>query len=115
MLHAHEPPYRSRGEAQVGRVLHRYGVPFVYERPTPVLDGRQIRVLHPDFTLPAQQWRIVEYAGLLDDAVYRQTLARKLWLYAASGWSTVLLTPRDLQGPDWPGRLYSRVVRDGAK
>ena len=33
-----EPPYKSRGEAQVGRLLDRYGIPFVYEQPTIVYD-----------------------------------------------------------------------------
>lgn len=33
-----EPPYRSRGEAQVGRLLDRYGIPFFYEQSTLVYD-----------------------------------------------------------------------------
>ena len=28
LLASLEPPYRSRGEAQVGRQLDRYGIPF---------------------------------------------------------------------------------------
>ena len=42
-----EPPYRSRGEAQVGRLLDRYGIPFFYEHPLLVLDRGHYRVWHP--------------------------------------------------------------------
>ena len=42
-----EPPYRSRGEAQVGRRLDRYGIPFFYEYPTLVYDRGRYRQWHP--------------------------------------------------------------------
>ena len=42
-----EPPYRSRGEAQVGRLLDRYGIPFFHEYPTMVYDRGRHRVWHP--------------------------------------------------------------------
>ena len=45
-----EPPYKSRGEAQVGRLLDRYGIPFFYEQPLIVYDrgktGLGILTLH---------------------------------------------------------------------
>ena len=42
-----EPPYRSQGEAQVGRLLDRYGIPFFYEHPLLILDRGRHRVWHP--------------------------------------------------------------------
>jgi len=42
-----EPPYRSRGEAQVGRLLDRYGLPFVYEQATIIYDRGRCRTWHP--------------------------------------------------------------------
>ena len=47
-----EPPYRSRGEAQIGRLLDRFGIPFFYEQPTLICDRGRHRVWRPDFTLP---------------------------------------------------------------
>lgn len=44
---AMEPPYRSRGEAQVGRLLDRYNIPFFYEHPTLIYDRGRYRVWHP--------------------------------------------------------------------
>jgi hypothetical protein len=46
-LRALEPPYRSRGEAQVGRLLDRYGIPFFYEQPLVVLDRGRHRLWQP--------------------------------------------------------------------
>jgi len=61
-----EPPYKSRGEAQVGRLLDRYGIPFFYEQPTLVLDRGRHRLWRPDFTLPDYNGLVVEYAGMPD-------------------------------------------------
>jgi hypothetical protein len=51
-LHPLEPPYRSRGEAQVGRLLDREQIPFLYEQPTLIYDRGRHRIWRPDFTLP---------------------------------------------------------------
>ena len=59
-----EPPYKSRGEAQIGRLLDRYGVPFFYEQPTLVYDTGRHHIWRPDFTLPTYGGLIVECAGV---------------------------------------------------
>lgn len=46
-LGSNEPPYKSRGEAQVGRLLDRYGLPFFYEQPTLIYDRGRHRIWHP--------------------------------------------------------------------
>lgn len=42
-----EPPYRSRGEARLGDMLDRYGIPFFYEYPLLVVSRGQYRIWHP--------------------------------------------------------------------
>ena len=59
-LAALEPPYRSRGEAQVGHLLDRYGIPFFYEQSTLIYDRGRHRVWHLDFTLPSYGSMIIE-------------------------------------------------------
>ena len=66
-----EPRYPSKGEAQVGGLLDRHGIPFFYEQPTLVYDRGRYRVWHPDFTLPGYDL-IVEYAGQRALAGYRR-------------------------------------------
>jgi hypothetical protein len=104
-----EPPYRSRGEAQVGRLLDRYGIPFLYEHPLVVHDRGRYRVWHPDFTLPDHNRLIVEYAGMMDVPDYMAGIRHKQDAYAANGIAAVFVYPDDLRGPDWPGRIVRRI------
>ncbi len=105
-----EPPYRSRGEAQVGRLLDRYGIPFFYEQPTIVLDRGVYRVWHPDYSLPTLNNLIVEYAGMPDVPGYMAGIRHKRAVYAANGLPAVFLYPQDLQGPEWPAHVIDQIV-----
>lgn len=107
-----EPPYRSRGEAQVGRMLDRYGMPFYYEHPTLVYDRGRHRVWHPDFLLPEQNGLIVEYAGMMDVADYAAGIKHKREAYRANGIPALFVYPQDLSGPEWADRLYGRITSE---
>jgi len=106
-----EPPYRSRGEAQVGRVLDRYGVPFFYEQATIVYDRGAYRVWRPDFTLPTYAPLVLEYAGMMDRPDYAAGIRHKAVAYARNGIPALFVYPTDLQGPSWPARLMEKVER----
>lgn len=105
-----EPPYKSRGEAQVGRVLDRYGVPFSYEQPLPVHDRGEYRIWHPDFTLPTYGGLILEYAGMPDVPEYLQGIRHKQHVYRANRIPAVFIYPDDLHGPQWPQHLLDRLA-----
>ena len=104
-----EPPYRSRGEAQVGRLLDRYGIPFFYECPTMVYDRGCYRVWHPDFQLPHHGGLIVEYAGMPDVPAYMQGIRHKERVYAANGLRALFLYPGGLRGPRWTEAVARRI------
>jgi hypothetical protein len=108
-----EPPYRSRGEAQVGRLLDRYGLPFVYEQATLVYDRGRYRLWHPDFALPQYGGLIVEYAGMMDVPDYAAGIRHKRHAYARNGLRALFIYPRDLTGPAWPARLRARIQYAG--
>lgn len=112
-LAAMEPPYRSKGEAQVGRLLDRYGIPFVYEKPTFVLDQGRRCLWHPDFTLPAYNNLIIEYAGMPDRPAYMADVRYKQRVYHENMLPAFFVYPQDLAGPSWPERLYGRIVHQG--
>ena len=112
-LAALEPPYRSRGEARVGRMLDRYNIPFFYEQPTLVYDRGRYRVWHPDYTLPEQNGLVVEYAGMMDVPDYAAGIRHKREAYRANGIPALFLYPADLAGPDWAERVYDRLVSQG--
>jgi len=110
-----EPPYKSRGEAQVGRLLDRYGVPFFYEQPTLIYDRDRHHTWHPDFTLPTYNSLIVEYAGMMDVPDYAAGIRHKQRAYDANEIPALFVYPQDLTGPAWPERLYERIEDAGQR
>lgn len=108
-LGPHEPPYRSRGEAQVGRLLDRYGIPFFYEQPTLIYDRGCHRIWHPDFTLPTYDGLIIEYAGMMDRPDYAAGIRHKAATYARNGIPALFVYPMDLQERDWRERTIERI------
>ena len=104
-----EPPYRSRGEAQVGRLLDRYGIPFFYEHPLQVYDRGTYRTWHPDFVLPTYDGLILEYAGMPDRPDYMQGIRHKQKVYQANEMRALFVYPEDLKGPRWPERVLERI------
>jgi hypothetical protein len=108
-LGPNEPPYKSRGEAQVGRLLDRYGIPFFYESPLKVqVDGRE-RAWHPDFTLFSYRGLVLEYAGMPDRPEYMVGIRKKERVYAQNGVPAVFIYPDDLRGPRWPAQVVERI------
>jgi hypothetical protein len=106
-----EPPYKSRGEAQVGRFLDRYGIPFLYEHPLLIWDRGKYRTWHPDFTLPTYDGLILEYAGMPEIDDYMTGIRHKQRAYEANGIPALFLYPNDLEGPDWPSELYEKLAK----
>jgi hypothetical protein len=108
-----EPPYRSRGEAQVGRLLDRYGIPFFYELPTLIYDRGRHSVWHPDFMLPTYNGLIVEYAGMPERFDYAAGIHHKRIVYETNGLPALFIYPHDLEGPAWPDDVYARIIAAG--
>jgi len=80
---------------------------MVYDR------GRQ-RVWRPDFTLPAYNGLIVEYAGMMDVPDYADGIRHKQRAYSANKMPAVFVYPRHLQGRDWPAQL-AQYIHDAAQ
>ena len=109
-LQQQPPPYRSRGEAKVARLLNEYGIPFLYEHPTTVYDRGRHRVWHPDFTLPTYHGMIVEYAGMPDLPDYMAGIRHKRKVYRANGIPAVFIYPGDIAMDRSPQRVLDRIV-----
>ena len=108
-LAPHEPSYKSRGEAQIGRLLDRYGLPFFYEQQTMVLDRGRYRIWRPDFTLPYLNGQVLEYAGMPDVPAYMAGIRHKQRTYALNEIPALFVFPGDLQGPGWPDTIIGRI------
>lgn len=118
VLENHEPWYRSRGEAQIGRLLDRYGVPFAYEQALQFGAVENRRLYLPDFTILSHNAtfaaesapKVIEYLGMLDRADYRRCTIRKMRDYADHGVRALYVRPHELTGPRWQERLYRGIT-----
>ncbi len=80
---AHGRRFRSWGEAQIGRMLDRYGIPYLYEHPLAIVDDQgKTGIWHPDFQLRGYGI-LLEYCGRLHDSAYTDGMARKRDVYEA--------------------------------
>ena len=82
-----DPPYRSRQEAQLGRMLDRYGIPFFFEQPVLVYDNGRHEIVKPAFTLPTYAGLVMEYANKPEGVHRRQRL------YQDNGIAAVIAQP----------------------
>jgi hypothetical protein len=99
-------PYKSWPEYQIAGLLDQYGLPFIYEKPTAVLDQGKVRLWYPDFTL--SYGPVIEYFGVNGDEGYRRRTAYKLSTYAQNQIEVLPVYPRDMSGK-WQGRLLGRI------
>ena len=102
-------PYKSRKESQIAGLLDRYGLPFIYEKPTAVMDQGKLKVWYPDFTLKGGP--IVEYFGITGNTDYGRRTQHKLQVYHENQYTVIPLFPQDF-GRGWEQRFLRRV--DGA-
>lgn len=98
--------YRSRAEGVVAGLLDRYGLPFIYEKPTAVLDNGQVRIWYPDFTL--SYGPIIEYFGVYGNADYDRRTEHKLQVYRQNQCDVISVYSRDMSR-GWEDRLLKRI------
>ena len=99
-------PYKSGPEFRIAGLLDQYGLPFIYEKPTAVMDAGKLRVWYPDFTL--SYGPVLEYFGVNGDTAYEQRTQHKLAVYQQNQIPVLAMYPRDL-GAAWQDRLLQRI------
>lgn len=110
MLTELDPPYESKEELKIGRVLDQYGIPFFYRQATIIYDQGKNEVWKPSFT-------VYPYGGLVIDYVpgseqgQNDELLRKEQIYQYNQIPAVLLGPKDLTQPSWEQLFYEKIER----
>ena len=99
-------PYRSWGEHRIGQLLDKYGIPFIYEKPTAVLDSGKVRLWYPDFSL--SYGILIEYFGINGNREYNRRTEHKLAVYQQNQMDVLPVYPTEM-GKDWEPRLLSRI------
>ena len=101
-----QPPYESEGQANIGRMLDEYGIPFFYKQATMVLDNGHRTIWRPDFTLPTYNNAVIEYHPNGEGC---PNVGNKSDLARRNNIAALFLNESDLVGPDWQKRLYDRL------
>ena len=107
MLEELDPPYESKEELKIGRLVDQYGIPFFYKQPTIVYDQGKNRMSKPSFTLLSYGGAVIDYVAAAD----KQQLLRKEQLYRYNQIPAVVLGPPDLDKPNWDKDLYEKLER----
>ena len=107
MLTELDPPYESREELKIGRLLDQYGIPFFYRQATIVYDEGRNRISKPSFTLLSYGGAVIDYIA----AAQEQQVLRREQLYRYNQIPAVVLGPPDLDKPNWDKGLYEKLER----
>jgi hypothetical protein len=108
MLTELDPPYESKEELQIGRVLDQYGIPFFYRQATIIYHEGKNDIWKPSFTLYPYGGLVIDYVPGSDQE-QKDELLRKEQIYRYNQIPAVLLGPKDLTEPNWEELLYSRI------
>jgi hypothetical protein len=108
MLTELDPPYESKEELKIGRMLDQYGIPFFYRQPTIIYHDGKNEVWKPSFTVYPYGGLVIDY---LSGSGQEDELLRKERIYRYNQIPAVLMGPKDLDEPGWDEQLYERVQR----
>lgn len=100
------PEYKSRAERQIGEFLDSRRIPYIYEKPTAVVDAGKLKIWYPDYSL--QCGPLIEYFGITGDRHYMDSARHKLRIYQENQYDVIPLYPADMI-PQWPNNLLSRI------
>ena len=93
-------------EREIGGLLTDRRIPFIYEKPTAVMDSGKLKIWYPDFSL--QYGLLIEYFGVNGERDYIDRTRHKLRVYQTNQLDTIPLYPSDII-PDWQGRLIEGI------
>ena len=98
-------PYESKEEASIAKMLDSYGIPFFYKQPTLVVENGKRCIEYADFFLPTYNGLAIDYIIESNSAIYR----RKKNVYQDNQIPAVLMSCKNMQGPDWQKKLFNRL------
>jgi hypothetical protein len=106
MLTELDPPYETKDELKVGRVLDRYGVPFFYKQAVIIYHEGKNEIWKPSFTLYSYGGAVIDYVAGEDQP--GQRLSRDK-IYRYNQIPAMVVGPKDLEKPKWDEDLYAKL------
>ena len=98
-------PYESKEEAAIAKMLESYNIPFLYKQPTLVIENGKRCIEYADFFLPTYNGLAIDYIIESNSAIYR----RKKNVYQDNQTPAVLMSRKNMQGPNWQKKLFNRL------
>ena len=95
-----QPQYDSEGQAEIGRMLDDYQIPFFYKEPLLVWENGRRRIHRPDFTLPTYNNTVIEYSP-----VKELSIEHLKSVYRENNIAALFLGESDLLEPGWQQRF----------
>lgn len=108
MLTELDPPYESKEELKIGRMLDQYGIPFFYKQATIIYDQGKNEIWKPTFTLYPYGGLVIDYVPGNEQSQKDELLQREQ-VYRYNQIPTVLLGPKDITQPNWEDLLYEKI------
>ena len=103
-----DPPYESKEELEIGRMLDQYGIPFFYKQATIIYDQGQNEVWKPSFTVYPYGGLVIDYAPGAEQG-QKDEHQRREQIYQYNQIPAILLGPRDLTESNWQDALYRKI------
>jgi hypothetical protein len=110
MLTELDPPYESKEELKIGRMLDQYGIPFFYRQATIIYDQGKNEIWKPSFTVYPYGGLVIDYVPGLEQKD-KDELLRKEKIYRYNQIPAVLLGSKDLTEPNWEELLYGKIEK----
>ena len=106
-----DPPYESKEELMIGRLLDQYGIPFFYKQPTIVYNQNRNEIWKPTFTLLSYGGLVIDYIpNTGNDNANQIDIKRQIYKYNQI--PATVLGPPDLDKPNWQKTLYDKLTQE---
>ena len=111
MLSELDPPYETKDEMKVGRVLDQYGIPFFYKQATIIYNEGANEIWKPSFSLYHYGGLVIDYVPGSEQKRSNEIL-RKERIYRYNQIPAVVLGPKNLTEPNWEDMLYEKIMQE---
>ena len=108
MLTELDPPYETKDEMKIGRVLDQYGIPFFYKQATIIYNEGKNEIWKPSFSIYPFGGLVIDYVHDSEQAVENE-LIRREQVYRYNQIPAVVLGPKSLAEPNWDNKLYDKI------
>lgn len=103
-----DPPYETKDELRIGRILDRYGIPFFYKQATIIYTEGKNDLWKPSFTLYSYGGTVIDYVAGSDASQQEERLSKDR-IYRYNQIPATVLGPPDLDKPHWDKDLYAKL------